>query len=73
MVCPRSVARFTRGDCLQLLAGELGALPIRALTTVESTRGKLEAIPLDDVKRILEQYGALNQDRGLSPGRSRRP
>jgi D-aminopeptidase len=42
-------------------------------TTVESTRGKLEAIPLDDVKRILEQYGALNQDRGLSPGRSRRP
>ncbi len=42
-------------------------------TTVESTRGKLEAIPLDDVKRILEQYGALNQDRNLSPGRSRRP
>jgi D-aminopeptidase len=42
-------------------------------TTVESTRGKLEAIPLDDVKRILEQNGALNQDRGLSPGRSRRP
>lgn len=42
-------------------------------TTVESARGKLEAIPLDDVKRILAEYGALNQDRDLSPGRSRRP
>jgi D-aminopeptidase len=42
-------------------------------TTVESARGKLEAIPLDDVKRILERYGALHQDRNLSPGASRRP
>lgn len=42
-------------------------------TTVESARGKLEAIPLDDVKRILERYGALHQDRNLSPDRSRRP
>ena len=36
-------------------------------TTVESSRGKLEAIPLDEVKRILEAYGALNWDRTLSP------
>jgi D-aminopeptidase len=41
-------------------------------TTVESTRGKLEAIPLDDVKQILERYGALNQDRDLPPGQPRR-
>jgi len=36
-------------------------------TTVESSRGKLEAIPLDEVKRILEAYGALNWDQTLSP------
>ena len=37
-------------------------------TTVESARGRLEAIPVDDVTRILEKYGALHQDRSLSPG-----
>jgi len=42
-------------------------------TSVESARGKLEAIPLDDVKRILRKYGALNQDRNLSPGPARSP
>lgn len=42
-------------------------------TTVESARGKLEAVPLEDVKRILEQYGALHQERHVSPGPSRRP
>jgi D-aminopeptidase len=36
-------------------------------TTVESSRGRLEAIPLDEVKRILEEYGALHWDRTLSP------
>ncbi|HWM26949.1 MAG TPA: P1 family peptidase [Woeseiaceae bacterium] len=38
-------------------------------TTVESSRGRMEAIPLDDVKRILEKYGALNWDKTLSPQR----
>ena len=38
-------------------------------TTVESSRGKLEAIPLDEVKRILEKYRVLNWDRNLSPRR----
>ena len=41
-------------------------------TTVESARGRLEAIPLDEVKRILGKYGALDQDRNLSPGRTGR-
>jgi len=36
-------------------------------TTVESSRGKLEAIPLDEVKRLLEKYKVLNWDRALSP------
>jgi D-aminopeptidase len=36
-------------------------------TTVESSRGRMEAIPLDDVKRILEKYRVLNWDRTLSP------
>lgn len=38
-------------------------------TTIESTRGRLEAIPLDDVKRILEKYKVLNWHRTLSPQR----
>lgn len=38
-------------------------------TTVESSRGKLEAIPLDEVRRVLEEYGALHWDRTLSPQR----
>jgi D-aminopeptidase len=40
-------------------------------TTVESARGRLEAIPLDDVRRILEQYGALHENLNLSLGASR--
>jgi D-aminopeptidase len=38
-------------------------------TTVESARGKLEAIPLEEVTRILEKYDALHWDRTLSPRR----
>ncbi|MEX2495775.1 MAG: P1 family peptidase [Woeseia sp.] len=38
-------------------------------TTVESARGRLEAIPLDDVKRILEAHEVLNWDKTLSPQR----
>jgi len=36
-------------------------------TTVQSSRGKLEAIPLDDLVRILEKHGVLNWDKTLSP------
>ncbi len=36
-------------------------------TTVESSRGKLEAIPVDDLVRILGKHGVLNWDRTLSP------
>lgn len=36
-------------------------------TTVESSRGKLDAIPLDEVKRILAKYNVLNWDKSLSP------
>lgn len=36
-------------------------------TTVESSRGSLQAIPLEDVKRILEKYNVLNWDKKLSP------
>ena len=38
-------------------------------TTVESSRGRMEAIPLDEVKRILEEYRVLNWDQTLSPQR----
>jgi D-aminopeptidase len=38
-------------------------------TTVESSRGRKEAIPLDEVKRILEKYNVLNWDESLSPRR----
>lgn len=38
-------------------------------TTVQSSRGTLEAIPIDEVRRILEKYGALNWDRTLPPQR----
>jgi D-aminopeptidase len=38
-------------------------------TTVQSSRGTLEAIPIDEVKRILEKYRMLNWDRTLSPRR----
>jgi D-aminopeptidase len=36
-------------------------------TTVESSRGKLDAIPLDEVRRILAKYNVLNWDKSLSP------
>jgi D-aminopeptidase len=38
-------------------------------TTVRSSRGTLEAIPLDELTRILEKYGVLRWDESLSPGR----
>ncbi|HEX5764848.1 MAG TPA: P1 family peptidase [Woeseiaceae bacterium] len=38
-------------------------------TTVESSRGRMEAIPLDEVKRILKKYNVLNWDQSLSPRR----
>jgi D-aminopeptidase len=40
-------------------------------TTVSSSRGTLEAIPVDDVVRILEKYNALGWDRSISPGSAR--
>ena len=36
-------------------------------TTVESSRGRLEAIPIDDVVRVLEKYRALHWDETLPP------
>ncbi|MGB5738737.1 MAG: P1 family peptidase [Woeseia sp.] len=36
-------------------------------TTVTSSRGTLEAISIDDVKRLLKKYNAVNWDRELSP------
>ena len=36
-------------------------------TTVESSRGRLVAIPVDDVVRVLEKYNALGWDRTLPP------
>jgi D-aminopeptidase len=38
-------------------------------TTVRSSRGALEAIPIDEVRRILEKYRVLNWDTTLSPRR----
>ncbi|MEL7448625.1 MAG: P1 family peptidase [Pseudomonadota bacterium] len=38
-------------------------------TTVSSDRGKLQAIPVEDVVRILEKYNALEWDQRLSPRR----
>ena len=37
-------------------------------TTVSSSRGTREAIPVDDVVRVLEKYNALNWDESISPG-----
>jgi D-aminopeptidase len=37
-------------------------------TTVSSSRGTLEAIPVDEVRQILEKYNALNWDESISPG-----
>jgi D-aminopeptidase len=38
-------------------------------TTVESSRGKLTALPLDETIKILGKYNALNWDKSLPPGR----
>ena len=38
-------------------------------TTVTSSRGTLEAIPVDDVRRILDKYNALGWDSSIRPGR----
>ena len=37
-------------------------------TTVESSRGKLEAIPLRALLGVLEKYRVLHWDRSLPPG-----
>jgi D-aminopeptidase len=38
-------------------------------TTVESSRGRLEAIPLEDTVTVLEKYGVLRWDETLPPGK----
>lgn len=38
-------------------------------TTVTSSRGTLEAIPVEDLERILEKYKVLEWDSSISPGR----
>ncbi|MFQ5547414.1 MAG: P1 family peptidase [Woeseia sp.] len=40
-------------------------------TTVKSSRGARQAIPIDEVRAILEKYNALNWDRTLPPGREK--
>jgi D-aminopeptidase len=42
-------------------------------TTVESARGRLEAVPVDRVVEILGRYGALRQDATLPPAVPREP
>lgn len=39
-------------------------------TTVESSRGTLEAIPVDDLLRILNEHRVLDWDKSLPPGRA---
>jgi len=39
-------------------------------TTVTSSRGTLEAIPVEDILRILEEYKVLEWDSRISPGRT---
>ena len=39
-------------------------------TTVESTRGTLEAIPVKDLERVLRKYNVLDWDRSVSPRKS---
>jgi len=36
-------------------------------TTVTSSRGTLEAIPIEDLERVLKKYNALNWDKTISP------
>ncbi len=38
-------------------------------TAVESSRGRLEAIPLEDTVTVLEKYGVLRWDETLPPGK----
>ena len=42
-------------------------------TTVTSSRGTREAIPIEDVKRILNKYNVLGWDESISPGRDSSP
>jgi D-aminopeptidase len=37
-------------------------------TTVSSSRGTLTAIPVDEVRQVLEKYNALGWDESISPG-----
>ena len=39
-------------------------------TTVTSSRGRLEAIPVEDLERILEKYNVLEWDSSISPGQT---
>jgi D-aminopeptidase len=39
-------------------------------TTVTSSRGTLEAIPVEDLERILKKYKVLNWDKSVSPGKT---
>ena len=39
-------------------------------TTVTSERGTLEAIPIEDVQRVLEEYNVLNWGSSVPPGRN---
>ena len=39
-------------------------------TTVTSSRGRLEAIPVEHLKRILEKYKVLEWDSSISPGQT---
>ena len=38
-------------------------------TTVASSRGRLDAIPVKDLKRILKKYNVLKWDSSIGPGR----
>ena len=40
-------------------------------TTMRSSRGTLEAIPVADLKRILAKYKVLKWDESISPGNAR--
>jgi D-aminopeptidase len=37
-------------------------------TTVSSSRGRLEAIPVEDLERVLRKYNVLGWDGSISPG-----
>jgi D-aminopeptidase len=71
---PVSGARLVNAAMSPLFAATIEATEeaiINALfkaTTVASHRGKLEAIPMDRVREVLEHHNALNWDRTLPPG-----